>query len=105
VRIVLTGYQHDQHISYWSDYTRYREQLHSFIHSTVKPNFTEGIQENTHTFRPTKVKLIPINNQQHLKKVCHIHRPVIQPCPSSTPMDCNREHWTFHSQQSDSHPH
>ena len=51
---MLMGYQHNQHISYWSNYTRYRERLHSFIHGTGKMNFTEGIQEHTHTFRPTK---------------------------------------------------
>ena len=60
----------------------------------------------THTpSGPRNVMLSPINNQQQLKKVWHIHSPIIQPCSASTPMDHTREQWTFHSQQSSSHPH
>jgi hypothetical protein len=82
------GYQRYQHISYWSNYTRYWKQLHSFIHNTRTELHWWHSGKNTHTpSGPRNVMLSLINNQQQLKRVWHIHSPIIQPCFASTPMD------------------
>jgi hypothetical protein len=62
------GFQHEQ-LFHVGQTIKDTQGAATLIHNTGKLNLPEGIQEDTHNFRPTKHPTSPINNKQQITKV------------------------------------